>query len=541
MKKRDFTFFLIILIIGLLIRCICLGSSFLWHDEVDIIATMFDTHREENILATSFFSATEGSSSPWLPLLILHGVIRLFGPHIYAVSIPSLMFFGIALFFLSLSFCRLFAGPAERWFPLFLLTISIPSIFYSRSPQPIICYFLSTTLQIYVLVRIMIMVRCDFSLRSAVRGVDIFAQVSLIAFLFNYMSILIYLLLMGYYIIWYPGARPGRFKLKEILSLIGEALVCFIPLAILTALRQFVLGAGKHRLIYQVEGPGDVFRLIYDFFTYHFNFAYSPELYKPLGINALSWPFILLTAGGIAYFLLRNRKHRLPAAVILAVFFASVYFKIMPFGGIRHSMTIAPFAYLFLAYGIQGLDNSLRHFKKGPLLFKTVLIALILYAVSIFIFSGSDFYIKRSSRFNLQEIIELARVHGVSKIAAFEHTYEVIRIIDYTAGDILNKNGLTMEGYDFDPMIFPDDDKYFLVAYRHAFNPEFDDAVAWPAAINNDPEEFKDVKVTALREIIGPLKPAPDVMIQQSIYYPINGFFVYLIEKNNRRREDYVD
>lgn len=537
MKKQDYAIFIAILIVAIVLRFIGISTIFLWHDEVDIIATMFDHHCNENILSTSFFSATEGSSSPWFPLLVLHGAIRLFGPHIYVIRLPSLFFFGLSLYFLFLMLSKLFSNPWFRFIPLFLFSISIPSIMYGQSPQPSICYFLSTVIQLYAFIRIMIMVRRDFSLRSSLRGVNIYAQVSLLAFLFNYMSILIYLLLMGYFIIWFMGAYSGFSKIKNLFILICEALIGFIPLAILAVLRQYVLGAGKHRVIYPVKSPGDTLRLIYDFFTYHFNYAYSPELYKPLWINALSWPFMLLVSLGIGYFIFRHRRHRIPAAVIMVAFSASVYFEVMPFGGIRHSMTIAPFAYLFLAYGILGLNNYLLRLKKGQLLFKSVLTTFALYALAIFIFSGRNFYIKRSSRLNLPEIIELARIHGVRKIAAFEHTYEAIRIMDHTAGDVLNKNGIIMEGYEFDPMIFPEEDKYFLVAYRHAFNPEFDGAVSWPAAINNNPEEFKDVKVTPLREIIGPLKPLPDIMRRQSIYFPVNGIFVYLIEKKNSEGE----
>jgi hypothetical protein len=68
---------------------------------------------------------------------------------------------------------------------------------------------------------------------------------------------------------------------------------------------------------------------------------------------------------------------------------------------------------------------------------------------------------------------------------------------------------------------------YLLVDYRRSFDPD----PAWPPLMWNPAisrAAFSGATITPLREQVGPLDPR--TMGVQSIYYPMNGFFVYLVE-----------
>ncbi len=52
--------------------------------------------------------------------------------------------------------------------------------------------------------------------------------------------------------------------------------------------------------------------------------------------------------------------------------------------------------------------------------------------------------------------------------------------------------------------------------------------MAWGGSI--PVEEFGEASITPLVEEIGPLEPEPGIMAHQSIYYPLNGAFIYLVE-----------
>ena len=411
----------------------------------------------------------------------------------------------------------------------------MPLIIYSQSPEPIVYYFFTTVLQIYYLRKMLERAGPDLAPGSIIREVQVFSWIALLCFLLNYMSLLISFIVVGYYALFIAGLTK-RYNIRRLMLVTREALIDFIPLGILAYLR---LQSGDHRVVYYVRGMSGLGRLSYQALTYNLNFAYTPGFYKPLGLNPAVGPFILIFLLGAGYFLISRKKHRIPAAFAGLVFACFIYFEVVPWGAVRHTLVAAPLICIFSGFGIEALRRLNQRLKLSRGFFKFEVAILTGIVIFIFIISGSRVYAMRKSRLKLREVVRRAVDHHVKRIVGYRETVVILALLDFSEGNLLEKHGLRLE--KFNPGVNDSlTGKYLLVTYRNAFNPAFDRAVQWNAAIT--PEDFRGVRVTPLEETVGPLEPRKDIMAHQSIYYPINGSFIYLIEprgvpSRDKRRE----
>ncbi len=278
---------------------------------------------------------------------------------------------------------------------------------------------------------------------------------------------------------------------------------------------------GDHRIVYGVEGPAGLVRMTYEFLTYNFNFAYTPAFYRPLGLNPAVWPLIIVSALGLAHFFARYNKFRLPLLVALAVLLVFIYREIMPFGPVRHTLTLAPLLYLLAGFGIEGIGRM-----TGRRVQMVATVVLVVYAAGIFAVSGREVYRKQRPALDLEEIVQLARANRVTTVAGYKETVLVLALMSRTEGDIFSRSGIRLTQYD--PVLnLPPEERHLLVSYRHMFEPRFA-GLAWRLEIPRS--DYREREIIPLEEEPGPLEPRPEIMAHQSIYYPLNGAFIYLVE-----------
>jgi len=534
-----------IFLIFIILRLISIDSIYLWLDEVDFMGNTFreqtwyhprfvpriddegwsvlgrDTWLET--IETSFFITTNATTAPWFPVFLLHLLTYLLGHHLLLLRLPALLASLASLFFLYRILTRLVNRFPARYLTLLCFSFSVPAIIYGQSPQPVIYYFLSTVIQTSVLITVLRRSSPFASVDDVCGDLRLLTRVSLLVFFLNYMSLLICLIYLVYYLAAGAGKWRQRFSVRDYGRILGELFFNLLPLGILAFLRYRV---GDHRIVYEVENPVVMGRLIFEALTYHFNFAYTPGLYIPRALNPVAWPFIAVFLAGVIGFFIRNPARRLAASLAGLVFLLFVFFQVMPIGPIRHTFTFAPLLYIFFAYGIQNLGDLLarRSVSERPITVASAILAGLL--LFVFLFSGVQLYQKRRPSLDLDEIVELARAKGVTTVAGFRESVIILELMSRTAGDILEEEGIGLCWYDPRANL-PPPGRHLLVAYRHAFDPPFT-GMAWGGKIPL--RDYLNARIIPLKEEPGPLEPQPDIMAHQSIYYPLNGAFIYLVE-----------
>lgn len=515
-----------IFLLFITLRLYYLDRVFLWNDELDFIQDTFEgEYLWHQSLHTAIAVSQDFATAPWLPMIITLTSIGLFGHHVLVLRIPSILVSILSFWILKLILYRLFSRSPSRLLPLLFFSFSIPSIIYSQSPHPSMYYFLSSGLLILCFLTVSDRISRSPGYRTIAGGIYLFGGVSLLSFVMNYMSLLVSLILTTWLGLEILRLSKGE-RTRKALFFLCNCSIAFMPLVPLVLLR---IRMSAYRLIYRVNDIGDLLLYLYDFFTYHFNFAYTPLLYRPLQLNTATLPFILLCFGGAIYCLVSFPKQRIPILVAIGIFLAAGILQVMPLGGIRHSLTVAPFAYVLAGFGLESLMALGKLSGKARAISRAAITGLILLMLGVFCYSGLKVYSDRRSTLKIDLILKTAQVHEVTRIVGFRHTFGALRVWDATAGGVLDKAGIDLEKYHSGMNDYLSE-KYLLVAYRHSFDPPFDPYVAWKANINHRQDGFRNVKVTVLREEIGPLKPEPDIMVHQSIYYPVNGCFIYLIE-----------
>jgi hypothetical protein len=217
--------------------------------------------------------------------------------------------------------------------------------------------------------------------------------------------------------------------------------------------------------------------------------------------------------------MLKRKWHIFPWAVGVVITLIAIFTKAMPFGGMRHSFTLAPFLFIFVGYGIEALHAIKRRYALSLQLANLSAVGCLIIAVLTFSCSGSSLYSKRKSRVNLATLQKLAEQYQIDTIAGFQEAYDILTIMDYSAGNPLKNQGIQLRMADKNiaynsnvpSLEFKEKKSYLIVTCRTPLPLSF-------------PLEYHDT--TILVQDFGPILQYPEVA--QSIYYPINGFFVYL-------------
>lgn len=523
--NKDHYIFLSIVCVFLLLRCLFLGSDFFWADNISQLSGGFNKISWGDVLAT-VVKETLASTNPFLSMLMYRVVLNIFGPDILILQLPTVCVSFLSLYVLHLSLSKLFSKPGPRYLPQILFALSVPSIIYSRQIHQTIFYFFSTSVQIYLFIAMIQDLKPNSPLTKIYRKIQVFTRVSVLMLLVNWMSVLIYVILIGSYVtvVFIKSLSQTRL-VRRMFLVIAEVFLEAVPLGILAFLRYRIGDAIRPYLTaYYIDNFWDLPKLSYDLVSYHFNFAYTPNLYIPLGANLVTLPFVILFLAGVIYFLLKCKWHVWPFILAGFISFTAFYLRTMPLGGVRHSFTFAPLLFIFTGYGIEALYRILSRFTLSVSIAKTCITAFIFVAALTFLCSGTNLYIARKQRIDLSTLVKFAEEYNVDTIAGYMETYDILTLMNYNDGNILDKHGIHLEllgeipyyNSTVMPMTSFDEGKsYLIVAYRTPLD-----------------LQFENKKTTTLLEDVDlSLLEGFDLTLQ-SIYFPPNGFLVYLLEDN---------
>jgi hypothetical protein len=146
----------------------------------------------------------------------------------------------------------------------------------------------------------------------------------------------------------------------------------------------------------------------YDMFSYMLNLFFDPRLYWPLSLNPVLLPLIALSLfGWIASLLGRNgqvaRNLAIYGTLALGLQAALSFSRYFPYGGVRQSLFLAPFAIGFTGIGAGMLWN--RAFTRH-----TVAVFGVLY-IALWAWHLPSLYRDRTSVYSGEDIISLWRAH----------------------------------------------------------------------------------------------------------------------------------
>ena len=513
------------------LRLIHLDSTYVQGDDWFTLGTLRGLDWPNLLPATVDYVSTM-ITGPFLPTLLDRVLIKLFGPNLVILRLPSLLTALGGFYLLHRILERLFTSPAARLFPLVLFTFSVPSIIYAQQIQPSIYYFFTTVLQVFVFLKLLPRDNAPPDFGRMVRDLLILAQTTVACFLLNYMSLLIFGLLTGIYVLRALfQSEAARARLAVLFKGAGIALFAALPLAILALLR--ILSGSEHQGLvrdylhrFYIDTPSDIPPLVYDFLAYHFNFAYDQALYTQMGANWLSLPFVLLCLFGGVVYCWGGIRRLAYLGFGLALLFVAVRVRMMPFGGLRHTFTIVPFVYLLLAGAVDHFakpgNGSGQARKKTAL---AVVAGFCLFMLALFLVSGSSLYSKRNTRVDLETLVALAGETGARTVLLYEDSIAAIYMHNLTQGDVLGKAGISLATFT------PEVNKafqgpYLLATQYYLINP----GPEWRWAhwrVDIPLESFDHKAVTPLVQDNGGVDVR--TMGMQTIYSPVNGFYVYLV------------
>ena len=143
--------------------------------------------------------------------------------------------------------------------------------------------------------------------------------------------------------------------------------------------------------------------------TYNLNLFYNKALYWPRHLNPAVLPLVCLCTLGWAFasvgkFGRKSMQLSLIAAFCLAVTGLLSLVQKYPFGGVRQTLFMAPFFFVFTAYGFYMLVNSRIGKMFGAALAGTYMV--------LWIYNLPLFYKERTVPFNSTELVEIWEQNG---------------------------------------------------------------------------------------------------------------------------------
>lgn len=519
-KPSFITLVVLIFIVFIVVRLINLNTSYVWYDDTASVGPLSITSFQ--LLMQYGMREITG---PIIPTIIYWVIVRLAGPDLNLLHLVPLLTAVLSLYlFYRFVLCKVLKSKVAILGVLLTACFSIPMLLYSQALEPAIFYFLSGVILGAVFIRLFITKPLPEDPLKLVKSIAIFSLVALAVFFINYMSVLVYFTLLGCLFLYLLG-RIGRHmdKLKGLLLLGIATMVVSLPLLLFINLR---MHSGETNIrtyfvgFYYISQPWDAFKLGYDALTYIFNFSYLPKLYSPLSLNLLSLPFVLIVCLGAA-----SVWSRLKGKILIALFlYSTVLFlglcKIVPIGGVRHVLSIAPFIFLAFGFGLEYLEALFKDGNKRSRIWKYLRILLLLVAPILFLFTGLNFYSDRSYLLDPAKIAAAAKQYGVKTVLETDFVGP-LAYYDQQQGSPLAKDGIKIAYLDEYACPKPDQD-YLLANYRYKLDPN------WPfSIIPSEDDCLKHFQVIPLWE--DPGKLSPDALIQ-SIYFPVNGNFVYLLQ-----------
>jgi hypothetical protein len=514
-KRRDVLRWImagVLLLIFIGLRLINLQTTVLSSD--DILTVPAFTFVPWQQLPTVIYERLTQITGPIFPTVVDGILVNMFGTSILALRLHSVIVSILGLFILWRILTQLF--PTDRWaqgLPCVLYTFSIPAIIYAQQIQPTTYYFFATGLQLTVFIPFY---RTRYSDPAFRRRMVIFVAVSTLAFFLNYISILVTTILGA---IWcfqlYESVRRKRLKLQDGMRFfISFAVLHLILLLLILNIPYEGYPSRSYFIPYYFLNPIEFMQHSYDLITYHLNYVFDLALYRPFGFNILSLPFVVLVLVGLVRFIRAGRLHIIYAAFTLLTLYAASQATLYPYGGLRHSFTFAPFLYGLIGYAVASFRQRWRDM---------LLSGFVIYMLVCWLLSGVDVYEMRRSRLDSAVIARFVAEYNVSLVVAHSDMYEVLILQD---SPLLDSVSLVQLPDTDDLGSLNLEEPFLLVAYRTAIDPTWINALGTlPAHILYNPQDFTIATLVADMGLLPAESPGT-----QSIYGPMNGFFLYYVE-----------
>ncbi len=275
---------------------------------------------------------------------------------------------------------------------------------------------------------------------------------------------------------------------------------------------------------------GFLFRRSYDLVSYSLNTVYNYKWYQPLGLNALAVLPAILALFGLVCLWRRGGRGRTFAIIALAsgvLVAIGALSRRYPFGGVRQCLPLTVFVYASAGMGAAAVY---REFKPAG-------VGLAVAWIAVWLIALPSFYAQRRSPCDTASLLEHLRLSGTRRLAAADpmgcperdifkyYLRDHPEIAVLSIGEAVED--LKREGKAF---VFASTSRN-LQELKSLWNPGDEFAL-------EEQEEFarllseKTITADALIELAK--NPVPSEEAQnsgQSIYTPLNGLFLYKIER----------
>ena len=503
-----------------------------------------------DFLATLFNNAaiiTEGDSPPMI--CVIAELFRfLFGENLTAARWFHAIIQSIGVALVAWLAWRIF-WPA--WAAILsvgaLAVFSVVSINFGQFGEVYAIYFTAGVIQ-YLVYWIVLRGRYTWC------GYLIFVIVAYIATLVDYLQVLIAAGLLLASVFERSRVRRGPRFLRAGLSLFLYGVLNAMPFFYLVVKTTF---QGVYRHYYSAYYPVNCFKLTgvqaisgwfnylitrtYDLFNYHISLVFDKHLYQPLEWNWISLPFILAAIGAIVLYLIKGREQTrgilASLAGILAAFILGNILLLVPYGGVRNTLFIAPV--IWLAYGAVVAQYQEWITRRWV---RTISgIFFILLAIFPFLCSLPQFYSDRVARLDPAGLEALIKKYRPDTLIMAEASYDPFRMILQRYPEfkiqVLDRYEVNLTSFfELDdsrweqyPLPIPGD-KVLALDFYLSSNGRNEGI-----GITNDHPNLTEL--SGPDWIIEPVLelPGPNIEIRQhqSIYYPPNSVYIYLMHRKD--------
>jgi hypothetical protein len=546
-------FIVLVFIVSLLVRGYRLAEIQPHHDE----SPAFGFARGEPLqwdgsagalLSTLFNNAaiiTEGDSPPMI--CVIAELFRfLFGENLTAARWFHAIIQSIGVAIIAWLAWRIFWPVWAAILSVVALAIfSVVSINFGQFGEVYAIYFTAGVIQ-YLVYWIVLRGRYTWC------GYLVFIIVAYIATLVDYLQALITVGLLLATISESGEIRRSSRLLRAWISLLLYGILNAMPFFYLVIRTTF---HGVYRHYYSAYYPINCFKLTgvqaitgwfnyliirtYDLFNYHISLVFDKRFYQPLEWNWISLPFILPAIGAVVLYLIKKRRRSfgILAALsgILAAFILGNILLLVPYGGVRNTLFIAPV--IWLAYGAVVAQYQEWITRRW---IRTILgIFFILLAIFPFFCSLPQFYSDRVARLDPARLEALIKKYRPDTLIMAEATYDPFRMILQRYPEfktqVLDKQGVNLTSFfELDdsrweqyPLPIPGKEALVLDFYI-----SFNGRNEGTGIINDHPNL---TELSGPDWIIEPVLelPGPNIEIRQhqSIYYPPNSVYIYLMRR----------
>jgi hypothetical protein len=512
---------------ALLLRAHHLSQVFAWLDETDFFneGIYGDPYGGPPMSLVHFSIWTRSySTNTWGWPAVVWMTCRLFGCTLAVARAPSVLVGTSAILLVFLLVYRLIPTTlaANRFFPAFfaatLCTVAMPQMEFSQRTYP---YGATPFMAAALLLAHLEVLRV--TPEGQVTGANVFRAVALytaagslalcihpslglllgasVAFLAVHMSRS-----------FFRRTRAERLKMFRLALGSGAIMLC----AALLNAKNPKYGFRPYLLRYYhqptLRSMPTLFEHAYDLATYHLNLFYNTSLYWPERLNGATLPLILLCVLGwilaVAGKFGRHARHLAGLGMVAAGMPAVLSLaRVFPFGGVRQTLFLSPFFFVFTALGFYALRVHWLTRTLGSLL-------AALY-LALWAFNLPRFYEERAAVYNAPELVQVWRendglpyyTRGCDRELRYllrDHPQIPIKVLDFYSRGQLPKPPYLVISTHWPPL----ESKTMFAGFKEYL-------------------EAMDDKATLI--MAKPPKHLESLEYSGSLYFPPNGLWIYKV------------